>query len=79
MSSLTATETSCSYICEICGYIIEDLSDFKLHLKGHHEINDIDNDKNNCLTFNHYQQQQLHDKKIEDCANHSSLDYQNCK
>ena len=54
MSSLTATETSCSYICEICGYIIEDLSDFKLHLKGHHEINDIDNDKNNCLTFNHF-------------------------
>jgi hypothetical protein len=74
MSSETAAEICCSYICEICGYIIEDLNNFKLHLKGH----DI-NDNESCLLLDYYQQQQQqvqiqqvinsNDKNIEEIDN----------
>ena len=48
MSSSAAENchSNVTYICEICGYIIEDLSNLKVHLKEHTVVNE---DENNCL------------------------------
>jgi hypothetical protein len=49
--SSTAAGDILSYICEICGCIIEDLSNLKLHLKNHSTNNISSTTDNDCLLF----------------------------
>jgi hypothetical protein len=55
-SSSSSTSTAAagdilSYICEICGCIIEDLSNLKLHLKNHSTTISPTTTDNDCLLF----------------------------
>lgn len=63
-SSSTAAGDMLSYICEICGCIIEDLNNLKLHLKNHTKTLSPNTD-NDCLLF------QEKDKDVKILTNNS--------